>query len=174
MPPSVRPRSALCALVAAVAIAAPPASAAPAQPGDTTSLLFGACPESVPAPRAPDRVECGSLDVPLDWADPDGKRIRIAVSRVPASGTPQQRRGVLLVNPGGPGGSGLSYAVTKRAKLPESVRRAYDVIGFDPRGTGQSAPAAPDGQRRRLHGLAGVHRLVDGTHPRRGMVHAPG
>nr|WP_248505565.1 alpha/beta hydrolase [Streptomyces sp. D2-8] len=51
-----------------------------------------------------------------------------------------ERRGILLVNPGGPGGSGLPYAVTKRARLPESVRRAYDVIGFDPRGVGQSTP----------------------------------
>ncbi|MEJ8671564.1 alpha/beta fold hydrolase [Streptomyces sp. MS1.AVA.1] len=45
------------------------------------------------------------------------------------------------MNPGGPGGSGLPYAVTKRAKLPASVRRSYDVIGFDPRGVGHSAPA---------------------------------
>ncbi|MEU2435578.1 alpha/beta hydrolase [Streptomyces rubradiris] len=113
----------------------PPAVAAPAP------LRFGACPRSVPSPPPPDRVECGWLDVPLDRERPDGRRIRIAVSRVPASGTPGERRGVLLVNPGGPGGPGLSYAVTKRAKLPESVRRAYDVIGFDPRGTGRSAPA---------------------------------
>jgi pimeloyl-ACP methyl ester carboxylesterase len=66
--------------------------------------------------------------------------MEIAVSRVPASGTPAERRGILLVNPGGPGGSGLPYAVTKRAKLPASVRRSYDVIGFDPRGVGHSAP----------------------------------
>ncbi|WP_346776447.1 alpha/beta hydrolase [Streptomyces sp. HNM0574] len=86
-------------------------------------------------------MECGTVRVPLDSARPDGPRLRIAVSRVPATGTREQRRGVLLVNPGGPGGSGLPYAVTKREKLPEDVRRAYDVIGFDPRGTGRSAPA---------------------------------
>ncbi|MDI3422524.1 alpha/beta fold hydrolase [Streptomyces luteolus] len=143
MPPAVRPgRSVLCAATALTAAfatlaPAPPARAAQAAP----ALRFGACPDSVPAPPAPDRVECGALDVPLDWSEPHGKRIRIAVSRVPASGTPAERRGALLVNPGGPGGSGLPYAVTKRAKLPESVRRAYDVIGFDPRGTRHSAPA---------------------------------
>lgn len=104
-------------------------------------LRFGPCPDSVPAPPAPARVECGHLSVPLDHRRPDGPHIDIAVSRVPASGSPAERRGVLLVNPGGPGGSGLPYAVTKRAKLPESVRRAYDVIGFDPRGVGDSAPA---------------------------------
>ncbi|MFE7775136.1 alpha/beta hydrolase [Streptomyces sp. NPDC057445] len=106
-----------------------------------TSLHFGACPESMPVPAAPDRVECGWLSVPLDRERPDGERISIAVSRVRASGPPEERRGILLVNPGGPGGPGLAYAVTKRAKLPERVRRSYDVIGFDPRGTGQSAPA---------------------------------
>ncbi|MDI3406509.1 alpha/beta hydrolase [Streptomyces cavernicola] len=161
MPPAVRPRrAALCAVTALTALtavvvtpapatpatsaatAAFPASAAkPAAHGEPLELRFGACPESVPEPPAPDRVECGELAVPLDHEKPHGERIRIAVSRVPASGTPAERRGVLLVNPGGPGGSGLPYAVTKRAKLPASVRRAYDVIGFDPRGTGRSAPA---------------------------------
>ncbi|NUT27317.1 MAG: alpha/beta fold hydrolase [Streptomyces sp.] len=133
LPP--RPTALLCALVAAAALlpTAGPARAA-------TSLAFGACPDSVPKPPAPDRVECGRLSVPLDRRHPSGPHIEIAVSRVPASGTPAERRGILLVNPGGPGGSGLPYAVTKRAKLPASVRRAYDVIGFDPRGVGSSTP----------------------------------
>ncbi|KMS68229.1 protease [Streptomyces viridochromogenes] len=134
-----RPTALLCALVAAAALIPTAAPArATAAPGD---LAFGACPESVPAPPAPDRVECARLTVPLDWRHPSsGPRIEIAVSRVPASGTPAERRGILLVNPGGPGGSGLPYAVTKRAKLPERVRRSYDVIGFDPRGVGRSTP----------------------------------
>ncbi|MEU7154373.1 alpha/beta hydrolase [Streptomyces sp. NPDC045456] len=141
MPPAPRRTALLCALLTCAAplttgtaTAAEPHAAAP-------SPHFGTCPASVPAPPAPDRVECGTVSVPLDHTRPDGEHIRIAVSRVRASGTPAERRGVLLVNPGGPGGSGLPYAVTKRAKLPESVRRAYDVIGFDPRGTGHSAPA---------------------------------
>lgn len=120
-------------------VPAPPVASAPADGGPR--IRFGDCPQSVPDPTAPDHVECGTLAVPLDRSEPHGERIRIAVSRVPASGPPEERRGILLVNPGGPGGSGLPYAVTKRAKLPESVRRAYDVIGFDPRGTGRSAPA---------------------------------
>ncbi|MCT9081771.1 alpha/beta hydrolase [Streptomyces fulvoviolaceus] len=128
------------ALPIALATAAALLPTAPASPPQDV-LRFGACPATVPAPPAPDRVECGRLTVPLDWKHPDGRHIEIAVSRVPASGSPAERRGILLVNPGGPGGSGLPYAVTKRAKLPDSVRRAYDVIGFDPRGTGQSTPA---------------------------------
>ncbi|MFE2441421.1 alpha/beta hydrolase [Streptomyces sp. NPDC059426] len=132
---------ALAALATTVGPAAPAQSAAPvSSAGSASALRFGACPASVPEPPAPGRVECGRLSVPLDWNHPRGPRIDIAVSRVRASGTPAERRGALLVNPGGPGGSGLPYAVTKRAKLPESVRRSYDVIGFDPRGVGHSAP----------------------------------
>ncbi|MER0243654.1 alpha/beta hydrolase [Streptomyces sp. HSW2009] len=120
-----------------------PASAQPATDPATTAhppLAFGPCPADVPAPPQGDRVECGTVRVPLRWDRPTGPAIAIAVSRVRASGTAAERRGALLVNPGGPGGAGLSYAVTKRAKLPEPVRRAYDVIGFDPRGVGHSAP----------------------------------
>lgn len=137
-PPALRRTGLLCALTAAAALlpAAPVHSAPPAP-----ALRFGACPDSVPVPPAPEHVECGRLSVPLDHSRPNGKRILLTVSRVPASGPASERRGVLLVNPGGPGGSGLPYAVTKRAKLPERVRRSYDVIGFDPRGTGASAPA---------------------------------
>ncbi|WP_405535009.1 alpha/beta hydrolase [Streptomyces sp. NBC_00075] len=142
--PPQRPRrtALLCAFAAGAAVLLPlPAQAAPTP--TPTRIHFGPCPDSVPRPAAPETVECGRLDVPLNWDDPapDGPRLRIAVSRVRASGTAAERRGILLVNPGGPGGSGLPYAVTKRAKLPESVRRAYDVIGFDPRGTGLSSPA---------------------------------
>ncbi|UQA94883.1 alpha/beta hydrolase [Streptomyces halobius] len=136
----IRRTTLLClALAAALTTAIPlPATSYAAA---TPSLDFGPCPASVPAPAPPAHVECGSLAVPLDHDRPHGERIHLAVSRVRAAGTPSEHRGVLLVNPGGPGGSGLGYAVTKRAKLPEPVRRAYDIIGFDPRGTGRSAPA---------------------------------
>ncbi|WP_234326506.1 alpha/beta hydrolase [Streptomyces sp. NRRL S-337] len=138
MIPPARRTAHLCALATLVITALP---AVPAQAAALPAALrFGACPESVPAPPAPERVECARLSVPLDWDRPHGQHIQLAVSRVRASGTPAERRGALLVNPGGPGGSGLPYAVTKRAKLPASVRRSYDVIGFDPRGVGHSAP----------------------------------
>lgn len=139
MIPHVHRSALLCVLAATAATVLPAAPVRAAAP--PPALRFGACPASVPAPPAPDRVECARMSVPLDWDAPRGPRIELAVSRVRASGTPAERRGVLLVNPGGPGGSGLPYAVTKRAKLPEDVRRAYDVVGFDPRGTGLSTPA---------------------------------
>ncbi|MFI1434546.1 alpha/beta hydrolase [Streptomyces lydicus] len=137
MPPPLRRTAVLCAVLTAATLA----PAGPIQADTPTPpLRFGACPDSLPNPPAPTHVECGRLRVPLDWNRPRGPHIEMAVSRIRASGSHGERRGILLVNPGGPGGSGLSYAVTKRAKLPESVRRAYDVIGFDPRGVGQSAP----------------------------------
>ncbi|MFH8350404.1 alpha/beta hydrolase [Streptomyces sp. NPDC018045] len=141
MPVAPRRTALLCALLTSAVPLTTATAAEPRAATTTPPLRFGACPASVPAPPAPDRVECGTVRVPLDHTRPDGDHLRIAVSRVRASGTPAERRGVLLVNPGGPGGSGLPYAVTKRAKLPAAVRRAYDVIGFDPRGTGHSAPA---------------------------------
>ncbi|CAM5517539.1 alpha/beta hydrolase [Streptomyces griseomycini] len=90
-------------------------------------------------------LQCASVEVPLDHADPDGRRITLALSRVPH--TAKEYQGPLLVNPGGPGGSGLRLAGFVAASLPEKVAAQYDVIGFDPRGVGASEPAldcAPD------------------------------
>ncbi|MFI7100823.1 alpha/beta hydrolase [Streptomyces sp. NPDC050161] len=95
-------------------------------------LRWGACPG--PAEAA---LRCARLAVPLDYRRPDGRTIDVEVSRL-ASTKPAERRGVLLLNPGGPGLPGLP--VPALMKLPEKVRDRYDVIGFDPRGVGHSAP----------------------------------
>ncbi|MFJ9678971.1 alpha/beta hydrolase [Streptomyces sp. NPDC101194] len=87
----------------------------------------------------PATYQCATLKVPLDYSDPDGKRIGIAISRLKASSA-EERRGVLLLNPGGPGGPGLDMPVDPELNLPGKVKRQYDLIGFDPRGVGQSAP----------------------------------
>ncbi|MGW0332774.1 alpha/beta hydrolase [Streptomyces sp. NPDC003011] len=84
-------------------------------------------------------LQCASLKVPLDHAKPGGKRITLALSRVPH--TAKTYQGPLLVNPGGPGGSGLTLAGFVASSLPEAVAAQYDVIGFDPRGVGASRPA---------------------------------
>ncbi|WP_406690146.1 alpha/beta hydrolase [Saccharopolyspora sp. ID03-671] len=116
------------AAAAALVLAVPLLGAAPAE---AKPLAFGPCPF--------EGAECAELAVPLDERHPEHE-IMISISRVRATGTPEEYRGALLVNPGGPGGSGLEYAVSKGAKLPEQVRRAYDIVGFDPRGVGRSAP----------------------------------
>jgi len=119
----------LCAAWA-VAVPQPVTAAAP------NALRWGPCPKEAAVPR----LQCATLDVPLDYREPDGRRIGIAVSRL-ASEDPAKRRGVLLTNPGGPGGSGLGYpAVLASAGLPKDVLDSYDVIGFDPRGVGRSTP----------------------------------
>ncbi|MGP3732352.1 alpha/beta hydrolase [Streptomyces sp. GDS52] len=84
-------------------------------------------------------LQCASVEVPLDHARPDGRRITLALSRVPH--TAKTYQGPLLVNPGGPGGSGLTLAGFVAASLPKEVAAQYDVIGFDPRGVGASKPA---------------------------------
>ncbi|SDK83795.1 alpha/beta hydrolase fold [Glycomyces sambucus] len=83
-------------------------------------------------------LECGSVRVPVDYEDPGGLQVRIAMVRHPATGA--DRTGSLLVNPGGPGGSGIALA--QYPFLPEAVTAAFDVVGFDPRGTGASAELA--------------------------------
>ncbi len=83
-------------------------------------------------------LECGSLEVPLDHADPGGSTIHLALTR--RRHTSSTYLGVLLVNPGGPGGSGLSLAGLGDY-VPGNVAASYDWIGFDPRGVGASSPS---------------------------------
>lgn len=127
-----------------VAVAAPPDSTTTdtVTLGSTTpdSVRWGPCPEEVSSPR----LECATLEVPLDYRKSEGRQIEIAISRL-ASEKPSQRRGVLLTNPGGPGGSGLEYpAILAEAGMPQQVLDSYDVIGFDPRGVHHSAPVTCD------------------------------
>ncbi|ANZ41754.1 hydrolase [Lentzea guizhouensis] len=123
-------------LPVALAATALLATAVPAGSAAAHTLRWGACPEGVAAPR----LECSTLAVPLDHRDPGGERIEIAISRL-ASENPAKRRGVLLTNPGGPGGEGLGYpAVLAGSGLPKDVLDSYDIIGFDPRGVGRSTP----------------------------------
>jgi pimeloyl-ACP methyl ester carboxylesterase len=85
------------------------------------------------------RDQCARLTVPLDYADPAGKTLELAVLKVPASSS-SARLGALVVNPGGPGGSGVSYAAAGSLQFGTPLSRSYDIVGFDPRGVGQSEP----------------------------------
>lgn len=105
------------------------ASAADASSG----LKWGRCDGAGLDPRQ----QCATLKVPLDHARPDGPKIDLALSRIPAE-KPSARRGVLLLIPGGPGGSSLDDPSGKGQKLPQEVRNAYDLIGYAPRGNAPS------------------------------------
>ncbi|WP_282699514.1 alpha/beta hydrolase [Streptomyces sp. CC219B] len=83
------------------------------------------------------RQRCATLSVPMDYSDPDGRKIDIAVSRIPSE-KPSARRGALLMIAGGPGGDSLGDPSGKGQKLPQEVRDAYDLIGFAPRGNSPS------------------------------------
>ena len=82
-------------------------------------------------------AECAKLTVPVDYAQPAGQTIELAVLRVKARGA---RQGSIVVNPGGPGGSGVQYATAASQIVGAPVRQRFDIVGFDPRGVGESAP----------------------------------
>ncbi|HET6625051.1 MAG TPA: alpha/beta hydrolase [Nocardioidaceae bacterium] len=82
---------------------------------------------------------CATIEVPLDYADPGGKAIELSLLKVPAA-KKSQRVGSLVVNPGGPGGSGINYAAQTSLYFGSELQQAFDIIGFDPRGVGESTP----------------------------------
>ena len=132
------------AAVAAVVLAgcsggAPQASGATSSDAPTGSASSSLSWHSCTAQQAP--MQCASLQVPLDYSRPDGRKITLALSEVPATAPASKRQGVLLVNPGGPGGSGLSLASIVAQGLDPSVAADYDIIGFDTRGVGASVPS---------------------------------
>jgi pimeloyl-ACP methyl ester carboxylesterase len=89
------------------------------------------------ASELPGGSQCGELTVPVDYSKPDGDKAHLALIRFPATGT---KIGSLLINPGGPGGSGVDAAVGFVEALPPQVRERFDFVGFDPRGVAGSTP----------------------------------
>lgn len=92
-------------------------------------------------PRLLADAECGMLSVPVNWdsADnPESGVAQIAMIRFPATG---EKIGSLVINPGGPGESGVQAAASMAGTMPEEVRQRFDLVGFDPRGVSNSSPA---------------------------------
>ncbi|WP_062518387.1 alpha/beta hydrolase [Demequina gelatinilytica] len=86
-------------------------------------------------------LECATIQVPVDWSDPDGATTDLVINRHAATDA-AGRLGSLLINPGGPGGSGLDLTESFVAMAGDDVLASYDIIGFDPRGVGESSPLA--------------------------------
>lgn len=122
--------AALTAVMATAGVAnANPPEVVPWQPG---AIGWENC-----APQ--DTAECGTLRLPVDWTRPSGETFELAVARRAA--TDRSRRiGVLLINPGGPGDSGVDFALRANTYFSPDVLARFDVVGFDPRGVGRSAP----------------------------------
>ena len=83
--------------------------------------------------------QCGTVTVPLDYNNPGGQTITLALKKLPASDGDAEH-GSLFTNPGGPGVSGIRELEAQATALPEELRAGYDIVGFDPRGVGQSTP----------------------------------
>jgi pimeloyl-ACP methyl ester carboxylesterase len=146
-------------LIAGVVAAAPSATAGPPRADHTRNVRvpesagvtiaatraarhgidWAACPADwgLAAP-----VQCGWVTVPIDYTEPFGATVKLAVDRAAATGTAAERQGSLIYNPGGPGGSGLRFPLrsTTGSAVWVKTAKAYDFVGFDPRGVGHSAP----------------------------------
>jgi pimeloyl-ACP methyl ester carboxylesterase len=131
---------AVAALLGGTVLSAAPATAK-GTPG-VDSISWGAC--SDPSLQAV-HAQCGFVSVPLDYNDPSGRKIQLAVSRIKHTSDASHYQGVLISNPGGPGGSGLNLNTFLIPVLQAEGFKAavadYDWIGFDPRGVGSSKPA---------------------------------
>ena len=130
----------------------PPTTAAPATTpsGASPTTLPPATPTPTPAsPTAPEpaplawsacgKFQCATLTVPLDYTDPSKGTIDLALKRRPAS-QPDQRIGSLLVNPGGPGVPGTALVDAAALHFSKTLLSRFDIVGWDPRGTGKSSP----------------------------------
>jgi pimeloyl-ACP methyl ester carboxylesterase len=128
--------------------------------------------------------ECAAFPVPLEHSVAASEAFEIPVIRKPAA-EPQNRIGSLLVNPGGPGGSGVAWVRYAHTRLPVDVRSRFDIIGFDPRGVGGSLPAvdclddldafialdlSPDDATERARVIAETRKLVDGCEENNGDI----
>ena len=82
--------------------------------------------------------QCVKVKVPVDYSRPDGATLNLAVTRLRTEGN--KRIGSLLLNPGGPGASGVNYLQQAYTAITAPVRESYDLVSFDPRGTGNSKP----------------------------------
>ena len=128
--------------VASAATAQARTAASPGLGDGTNSIAWGTCAEKALAQAG---AKCGYLSVPLNYSEPSGPKIKIAVSRILHTSNAKNYRGIILTNPGGPGGSGLDLNMFLIAQLKTDNLSAaaadYDWIGFDPRGVGSSLPA---------------------------------
>ena len=91
--------------------------------------------QALPIPAS---AQCGKIAVPVNYDNPDGASATLALIRFPALG---DKIGSLIINPGGPGESGIEAAASLLDGLPSEVRERFDLVGFDPRGVGSSTPA---------------------------------
>lgn len=135
---ALRACASVVSVVVAVGITTGPAQASPDMGQTTTPQpVWRGCEEFITDAFLP-TAQCATISVPVDDADPAGEQAELAIIKIPAEG---RRLGVLLMNPGGPGGSAVDSVVNLADALSGSpVAEHFDLVGFDPRGVGHSAP----------------------------------
>ncbi|SCV70430.1 BQ2448_1824 [Microbotryum intermedium] len=104
-------------------------SRVPSSPG----IFWSPCPDD-------SETFCSYLSVPLDYADPAGAEASIALRMIPSSAPLKDQLGYVLINPGGPGGSGHAFALRRGKEISTVLKHRYHVIGFDPRGVNLTGP----------------------------------
>ena len=100
--------------------------------------------------------QCAKVTVPLDYSQPGGQTIEIAMKKHLATGS--VRQGTLFMNPGGPGGSGVDNVGAMATTTFAGVQKAYDIVGFDPRGVGSSTAitCSTDAEAKAMEGVSPV------------------
>jgi pimeloyl-ACP methyl ester carboxylesterase len=182
-----RPLLALALLLTALLVACSsddnPAPDPTTTPAPIETATPAPAPSPLPPPPAPNALnwqtcrqafQCAFLNVPLDYREPSGRQIDVALMRLPAT-QPSRKIGSLLVNPGGPGGSAIDFMALWNISLPDELRARFDLVAFDPRGVGVSTPLVchdglqayialdptPDSEAEWSSVEAGVRRFVD-------------
>ncbi|KXO95040.1 hypothetical protein AXK56_18230 [Tsukamurella pulmonis] len=109
----------------------------------TQQIAWKPCPTTTSTSAVGGRqVDCGSVAAPLDYAQPEGRQVALSLIRVRVPESARaQRIGTLLVNPGGPGASGVEFVGGQAEQLAAGIGDRFDIVGFDPRGIGASTPA---------------------------------
>lgn len=141
-----------------------------AEPKLGQPIQWSPCRSSNPNVKIPGGALCGKLAVPVDYRQPRGDVAALALIRFPATG---DKIGSLVINPGGPGESGIEAALGVFQTLPKRVHERFDLVGFDPRGVASSRPALwcnsdADNDRLRAepqvdYSEAGVARMEEET-----------
>lgn len=114
-------------------------------------------------------LQCGTVTVPVDYSNLVGDTIEIALIRKPATDAPH-RIGSVLINPGGPGGSGIDY-LRRATSLLESLNKRLDLVSFDPRGVGQSAPIRCISNSQ-ADSMSAIDPVVDDPHEKQALIQA--
>jgi pimeloyl-ACP methyl ester carboxylesterase len=169
----------VCVVALVAALTLLPTTAGAADPGtaSTTSTSTKATPAGGASTLSKwrscgDKLQCATLSVPVDYTQPNGEQLNLAVSRVRAT-DPAHRLGSLVFNFGGPGDAGSDTLPSYAPQIPAAIRARYDLVSFDPRGTGKSRPVecVDDATADRLNAIdptpngdADLKAFYDGTH----------